>query len=61
MGSVMKGTGLYLAGRGCDEIISSFVVTRTNLFPSYYITHAEGTTNFQHRRKGDASPNVTPQ
>ena len=32
MGSMINGTGLYLAERGGDEIISSFVATRINLF-----------------------------
>ena len=41
MASVMKGTGVYLTKRGCDEMTSSFVATRTNLFPSHYMTHTE--------------------
>ena len=32
--SVMKGTGLYLAKRVSDDVTSSFVDTRTNLFLS---------------------------
>ena len=32
--SVMKGTGLYLANRESDDVTSSFVATRTNLFLS---------------------------
>ena len=38
----MKGTNLYLARKGSDGITSSFVATRTNLFPSHNRTHAEG-------------------
>ena len=41
IGSVMEGTGLYLTKRGCDDIASSFVTMKTNLFPSYCIIHAE--------------------
>ena len=38
----LKGSGLYLAKRGCNEITSSFVATRTNLVPSNSITHEHG-------------------
>ena len=34
----MKGSGLYLAKRGCDEITSSFLATRTALIPSIHPT-----------------------
>ena len=42
MDSMTKGTGLYFAERGCDEITPSFVATRTNLFPSHCMTEAGG-------------------
>ena len=35
----LKGAGLYLAKRGCDEI-SSFVAMKINLLPSNSLTHA---------------------
>ena len=38
----MKGTSLYPANRGNNDITFSFVTTRTNLFHSYSMTHAEG-------------------
>ena len=37
----MEGSCLHLAKRGCDEIASSLVVTRTNLIPSFSLTHAK--------------------
>ena len=42
MGSMLKGSGLFLAKRGCDEITSSFVVLRINLLPSISLTRADG-------------------
>ena len=39
---MMKKTGLYLAKRGSYGINSSSVAKRTNLLPSYSLTHAEG-------------------
>ena len=37
-----QGTTLSPANRGSDDITSSIVTTRTNLFHSYSMTHAEG-------------------
>ena len=34
-----EGIGLHVAKRGCDEITSSFVTTRTNLIPSLSLTY----------------------
>ena len=42
----MKGTSLCLAKQGSDEITFHFVTTRTNLFPSYSLTHAEGAMEY---------------
>ena len=38
----MKEIGMYLAKRVNNGITSSFVVMRTNLFPSDSLTHATG-------------------
>ena len=38
----LKGSGLYLPKRGCDEITSSFVAKRINLLPLISLTHVVG-------------------
>ena len=38
----MKGSSLYLAKRGCNEITSSFVDDRTNMLPQFSLVPAEG-------------------
>ena len=38
----MKESDLYLAKKGSDGMISSSVAMRTNLIPSYSLTHTEG-------------------
>ena len=38
----MKGIGLHPAKQGSDGKTSHFADIRTNLFPSYSLTHAEG-------------------
>ena len=35
LGCEMKGISLHLAKRGSNNITSSFVATRTNMFPLY--------------------------
>ena len=40
--SGIKGSILYLAKSGSDNLIFSFVAARTNLIPSYYLTCTEG-------------------
>ena len=46
MGSVIKGTGVYLARSSNNKITSFFVAMKTNLFPSYRLIHAEGEMGF---------------
>ena len=38
----MKGLGLYVVKRGSDKITSFFVATKTDLLPSFTLTHTEG-------------------
>ena len=40
----LKGSGLYLAKRGCEYITSSFVAIRTNILPSNSLTHTDEET-----------------
>ena len=44
-GIIMDRKGLHLLKRGHDGITYSFVAKKTNLFPSYSLTNAEGRTS----------------
>ena len=75
VGSVIRGTGLYLTKWECEQITSFFVITRTNLLSSYCTTYAQGgiesvdLSNFlsslipqtSNIGEGDTNPSVTPQ